>query len=130
MAVCVSGGEEVAAAEFFRREAEGAGDLVHVALEREEGLRRAEAAEGAVGRDVGGHGLGADAEVRPLVGAGGVDGGAGEDDRGERGVGSAVEGDVDGAGEELAVFGDCGADGGCGRGGAWWWRPCLRRGRR
>ena len=57
----VAGGEEVAAAQFFGREADDAGDLVHVALEREEGLRRAEAAEGAVRRDVGGHGLGADA---------------------------------------------------------------------
>ena len=58
----VAGGEEVAAAEFFGGEADDVGDLVHVALEREEGLRRAEAAEGAVGRDVGGHGFGADAE--------------------------------------------------------------------
>ena len=60
MAVRIAGGEEVAAAELFGREADGVGDLVHVALEREEGLRGAEAAKGAVGRDVGGHGLGAD----------------------------------------------------------------------
>ena len=60
----VAGGEEVAAAEFFGREADDLGDLVHVALEGEDGLRRAEAAEGSVGRDVGGHGFGADGEVR------------------------------------------------------------------
>ncbi len=76
----VSGCEEVAAAKLFGGEADGVGDLVHVAFEGEEGLRGSEAAEGAVRRDVGGHGLGADADVRPLVGAGGVDGGARKDD--------------------------------------------------
>ena len=100
----VAGGEEVAAAEFFGGEADDVGDLVHVAFEGEDGLRGAEAAEGSVGRDVGGHGLGADGEVRPVVGAGGVDGAAGEDDGGEGGVGSAVDGEVDLAGEELAVL--------------------------
>ena len=43
-----AGGEEVAAAELLGRETDGLGDLVHVALKSEEGLRRAEAAEGAV----------------------------------------------------------------------------------
>ena len=59
-----AGGEEVAAAEFFGGEADDLGDLVHVALEGEEALRCAEAAEGSVGRDVGGHGFGADRDVR------------------------------------------------------------------
>ncbi len=68
---------------------------------REEGLRRAEAAEGSVGRDVGGHGFGADAEGGPVVGAGGVDGAAREDDGRERGVGAAVEGEVDLAAEDV-----------------------------
>ena len=76
----VAGGEEVAAAKFFRREADYAGDLVHVALKREERLGRAEAAKGPVGRGVGGHGAGADGDVRPEVWAGGMDGGAREDD--------------------------------------------------
>ena len=71
----VAGGEEVAAAEFFGGEADDAGDLVHVAFESEERLRRAESAKGSVGRDVGGHGSGADGDVRPAVGAGGMDGG-------------------------------------------------------
>ena len=72
----VAGGEEVAAAEFFWCEADGVRDLVHVAFEAEQGLRCAEAAEGAVRWDVGGHRLRLHAEVRPLVGAGRVDGGS------------------------------------------------------
>ena len=105
----VAGGEEVAAAEFFGGEADDFGDLVHVAFEGEDALRGAEAAEGSVGRDVGGHGFGADGEVGPVVGAGGVDGAAGEDDGGEGDVGAAVDGEVDLAGEEFAVFRDGGA---------------------
>jgi hypothetical protein len=104
-----AGREEVAAAEFFGREADDAGDLVHVAFEREEGLGCAEAAKGPVGRDVGGHRLGADSEVRPVVGAGRVDAGAGEDDGRERDVGAAVDDDLDLAGEEFAVARDGGA---------------------
>ena len=110
----VAGGEEVAAAELFWGEAYNFGDLVHVALEGEDALRGAEAAEGSVGRDVGGHRFGADGEVRPVVGAGGVDRSAGEDDGGEGCVGPAVDGEVDLAGEEFAVFADGGAVAGAG----------------
>ncbi len=109
-----AGGEEVAAAEFFRREADDFGDLVHVAFEGEDALRSAEAAEGSVGRDVGGHGFGADGEVGPVIWAGGVDGSAGEDDRGECHVGAPVDGEIDFAGEEFAFFADCGAMAGAG----------------
>ena len=42
-----AGADEVAAAKLFGGEAYGAGDFVHVALEREEGLRGAKAAEGS-----------------------------------------------------------------------------------
>src|SRR5262249_45066249 len=49
----LSGDDEVPAAEVFRREPDGRRDLVHVALEREEALRRAEASKGAVRRHVG-----------------------------------------------------------------------------
>ena len=125
----VAGGEEVAAAEFFGGDADGFGDFVHVALGAEDGLRCAEAAEGSVGREVGGHGFGADSQRGPVVGAGGVDGAAREDDGGEGDVGSAVEGEVDFAAEDAAVFADGGAVAACGWGGAWWCRPCLRRGR-
>jgi hypothetical protein len=103
VAVRIAGGEEVAAAKLFRREADDFGDLVHVAFQREEACGCAEAAKGSVGRDVGGHRLGADGEVRPVVGAGRVDGGAGEDDGRERDVGAAVDDDLDLAGEEFAV---------------------------
>ncbi len=100
----VAGGEEVAAAEFFGGEADDLCDLVHVAFEGEDALRGAESAEGPVRGDVGRHGFGADCDVGPVVGAGGVDGAAGEDYRGESGVGSAVDGEVDLSGEELAVL--------------------------
>ncbi len=110
----VAGGEEVAAAQLFRGEADDLGDLVHVAFEREDALRSAEAAEGSVGRDVGGDGFGADGEVGPVIRAGRVDGAAGEDDGRERHVGAAVDGEVDLAGEEFAVFADGGAMAGAG----------------
>ena len=105
----VSGGEEVAAAKSFRSEADDAGYFVHVTLKREQRLGRAEAAKGSVGRGIGGHGPGADGDVRPEVRAGSMDGGAREDDRRKRGVGATIEGDVDLAGEDFSVAGDGGA---------------------
>ena len=80
-----------------------------MAFEGKERLRRAKAAEGSVGRDVGGHGLGADGEVWPVVRARCVDSSAGEDYCGERSVGTAVDGDVDLAGEKFAIACDGGA---------------------
>ena len=50
----VAGVQKVSAPQFERIDAEGGGDLVHVALEGEDGLRRAEAAKRAVGNIVGG----------------------------------------------------------------------------
>ena len=100
----VASGEEVAAAKLFRREADRTGDLVHVAFEREQALRRAEAAERTVRRNVGGHRLCVHAQVRPLVGARGVDGAARKHDGRERGVGAAIDRKVDGAAEQLAVL--------------------------
>src|ERR1700677_1915589 len=84
----VAGGEEVAAAQLLGSEADDLGDFVHVAFEREDALRSAEAAEGAVGRNVSGHRFGADRHVGPVVGAGGVDCAAREDYGGEGGTGS------------------------------------------
>src|SRR5260370_116318 len=75
-------------------------DLVHVAFEREDDLRRAESAEGPMGRNICCHRFGANSDVGPVVGAGGMDGSAGEDYGGEGGVGSAVDGEVDLSGEE------------------------------
>src|SRR6266478_3769178 len=100
----VAGGEEVAAAELFGGQADYFGDFVHVTFEREDALRGAEAAEGSVRWDVCCHGFGADGDVGPVVGAGGVDGAAGEDYGGEGGVGSAGDGEVDLSGQELAVL--------------------------
>ena len=57
------------------------------------GLRRAEAAEGAVRRRVRRDGERLDRDVLPAVGAAGVEGAAREDDGGERDVGAAVEED-------------------------------------
>ena len=104
----VAGREEVAAANLFRGDAQDAGDLVHMALQCKQGLGRAEAAKCPVRRDVGGHGLGMDGEIRPAVGAGRVDGGAGEHDGRQGHVGAAVDDDLDLAGEEFAVLGDGG----------------------
>ena len=64
---------EIAAAQFFGRDADGFRDAVHVAFERENALRRAESAEGAVRRHVGGDGAAAHANVGAEVRAGGVD---------------------------------------------------------
>ena len=126
----VAGGEEVAAAEFFGGEADDAGDLVHVALEWRRWLCGAPKPRKAPwGGMLVATALARTRRCGPVVGAGGVDGAAREDDGGEGGVGSAVDGEVDFAGEEFAVFARRRCGGGCGRGGAWWWRPCLRRGR-
>src|ERR1700747_1534530 len=100
----VAGGEEVAAAELFGGEADYFCDLVHVTFEGEDALGCAESAEGSVWRDVGSHCFGADCDVGPVVGGGGGDGAAGEDYGGEGGVGSAVDGEVDLYGQELAVL--------------------------
>jgi len=70
--------DEISAAQFFWGEADDLRDAVKMALESEDALRGAEAAEGAVGRRVGGDGAAADANVGALVRAGGVDGAAGE----------------------------------------------------
>src|SRR5271156_4807326 len=44
--------KKVAAAEFFRAEADCPSDLVHVAFERKQALRSAKAAKGPVWRDI------------------------------------------------------------------------------
>ncbi len=61
-----------------------------------------------MGRNVGGHRLGSDGKVWPVVRAGRVDGSAGEDNSRERGVGAAVDGNFDLAGEKFAIARDCG----------------------
>ena len=94
-AVVCAGLDEVAAAELVGREADGGGDLVHVALEREDALRRAEAAERAVRRRVRRDRAAADADVRAEVRPGGVDRAARQHDGRQRAVGAAVDREVD-----------------------------------
>ena len=67
-------GDEVAAAKLLGREPRRCGDLVHLQLEREHRLRRAESAERAVRRRVGGNRLRTDPDVRAVVGTGRVNG--------------------------------------------------------
>ena len=106
--------KEVSTAEFVWCDADGRGDLVHVALDGEDGLGRAESAKCSGGDGVGGPGAGADADVGAEVGTGGVEGGAGEHGGGQGGVCAGVGGDFDVHGEELAVLVDSGAMAGAG----------------
>ena len=98
--------DKIAAAEFFRREAERFGDLVHLPLQREDALGGAEAAEGAVRREVRGHRLAADAHVGAEVRSGGVDGPPRQHHRRERGISAAIDEELDVHGQQLAVTRD------------------------
>ncbi len=92
----LAGGGDVALAQHVLRleidgiAAELPGDGVDVALDRPDGLRRTEAAEGAVGRGVGGDGDGLDPHVFPAIRAGCVERAAREHHRSEGHVGAAV----------------------------------------
>ena len=79
------------------------GDAVEMAFEREDALRSAESAEGAVRRHVGGDSAAANSHVGAVIGTCGVNGAAGENDRRKSFVGAAVDGEVDFHGEEFAV---------------------------
>ncbi len=69
-------------------------DFVQVAFEREDALRRAEAAKGSVRRHVRRNGATLDANVRAKVWPGGVNRSARQHDRRERGVSSAVNDEI------------------------------------
>ena len=86
----VAGHDRVAAAQLERVQAQFGRDAVHVALHRELGLRRAEAAERPVGRRVGRHAARADLHVGAAVGPGRVERAPREHHRRERHVGAAV----------------------------------------
>ena len=92
-----------ALAQRRRRHAERVGDARDLELGGELGLRRAEAAEGAVGRRVRRHRAAADADVRALVRAARVEDAARQDDRRERAVRAAIHDDLDVLGDEAAV---------------------------
>jgi hypothetical protein len=98
--------DEVPAAEFGRRQAERRRDPLHLALEREDALRRAKPAERAVRRRVGRDGAAAHADVRTEIRAGGVNRAPREHDGRERAVRAAVDREVDVHRDEPAVARD------------------------
>ena len=99
-------------------------------LEREQALRRAEAAKRAVRRRVGRHRAAAQPHVRAEVRPGGVNGAARQHDRRQRAVRAAVDHEVDVHREQPSVARrpPCGAA--SATDGAWSSPPCPRRGRR
>ncbi len=99
----VAEAEEVLPPQLHRVDAERPRDAIHVPLDRPDGLRRAEAAEGAVRRRVRRDGERLDGHVLPAVGAAGVERAAREDDRRERDVRAAVEEDADRDGAQRPV---------------------------
>jgi len=96
--------DEVAPAEFFGSQAHRSRDTVHVPLQSKNALRRAEPAEGAVRRMIGGHGAAAHADVGTKVRTRRVDR-ARESTTGDSVLlGSAVNGEVDLHAQEFSVF--------------------------
>ncbi len=87
--------DEVAPAQLVGREPDRVGDDVHVALEREEALRRAEPAKRAVRRRGRRHDAAANAHVRTEVRTRGVQRAAREHDRRQRAVRAAIQHEVD-----------------------------------
>ena len=100
----VAGTQRIHPAQFDRVHAERLGDALHVHFDGELGLRRAEAAERAVGRSVGEHCAAADVDVVAAVGTGGVDAAAREHHRAQRDVSAAVEDDLDVHRHQAAVW--------------------------
>ena len=73
---CLTFVNKVATPKLFRRQPNCARDFVHVALEREDALRRAETSERAMRRNVSGDSATVYTHVRTRVWTGGVDGAA------------------------------------------------------
>src|ERR1035438_4111642 len=78
---CLARMQKVAAPKLFRRKADGARHLVHVAFHGEDALRRAKAAESSVWRSISSHRAASNADVRAMVGTSGVNRSAREHDR-------------------------------------------------
>ncbi|HEY0483292.1 MAG TPA: hypothetical protein VGD37_37485 [Kofleriaceae bacterium] len=89
-ALQLAGGEEVAPAQLDRRHADDAGGVVDERLDAEVDLLRAEAAHRRGRQVVGQDAPGEHADVRDLVGAGGLVGEHRDDGRGERGVRAGI----------------------------------------
>src|SRR5580700_4510814 len=101
--------QKIAAAKFLGRKMQRGGDLVHLAFQRENTLRRTEAAKRAMRRISGREGAAADAHVGAGIGAGRVNGAARENDGGERGISSSVDIEIDFHRYQFAVACDAGA---------------------
>ena len=100
--------QKIAAAKFFRRQADRGGHLVHLPFQREDALRRAESSKRAVRRIGGGKRAAADADVRARIRTGGVNHAARQHDGGERRVGTSVDVEIDFHGHQFAVARDAG----------------------
>ncbi len=99
--------QKVAAAQFFRRQADSLRDLIEVAFHREDALRSAEAAKGSVWRMIGGNGFAANSDGWPVVRPGGVNCSARQHYRRKRRINSAVNREINFRRQQLAVFADC-----------------------
>ena len=99
---------EVAAAKFFRRQANFSGNSVHVPFQSEDALRRTKPAKGSVRRDVGRHRLAPDANVRAKVWTSRVNRAAREHYRRKRAVGAPIDHEIDFHRQEFSVFRNCG----------------------
>ena len=128
--VRLAGGDEVAAAELLGGQTRRRRDAVHLQFEREDRLRRAEAAKRAVRRRVGRDRLRADAHVRAVVRTGGVNRPARQHDRRQRAVRAAVDDELDVHRQQPAVGDRSRCDAASAPDAAWSWRPCPRAGRR
>ncbi len=96
--------EKIPAPQFDRIEAERCGDFVHVALHREDGLRRSEAAKRAVRNEIRRPGTRADAHIGAEIGAGGVQRGTREHRGRKRGVCAAIGVEMDLHRQQLAIL--------------------------
>ncbi len=96
--------ERVLAPQLQRVDVQLAGDLLHLALDCENRLGHAEAAESSVGRGMSRHHATVDPACRPAVGAGGVKHSARCHHRRERAVSPAVHDDVDFAPQQRPIF--------------------------
>ena len=101
--VRLAGGDEVTPAELVGGQTRGRRDAVHLQFEREDRLRRSEAAKRAVRRGRGRDRLRADADVGTVVRTGGVNRPARQDDGRQRAIRAAVDDELDVHGQQPAV---------------------------
>ena len=101
--------EEIAAADFYRRESHGLRDAVHVPLHREQTLRRSKAPKRPVRRSVCRHRLPANADVRPIIRTTRVNCAPRQDYGRQRRICAAINREVDFPTQNFSVLADRGA---------------------